>query len=270
MPWFELYFMVLSFVLGASIGSFLNVVIYRLPEGLSLLKPPSRCPHCYTRLSKLDNIPIFGWLMLQGECRYCGTPISLRYPFVEFLTALLFGLSFWVFGYSLMTLGAFALISWLIALALIDLDRMILPNVLTQWGLLSGLLFQGWRGLAETQSWTGALSNVVEATFAAVIGLLLFDALRILGTLALKQDAMGRGDAKLAALIGAWLGWQLMCLSLFLACLVWSVIGVGGILLGVIGRRQAIPFGPYLVLGALGSLFVGEPLLAWYLGRLGF
>jgi leader peptidase (prepilin peptidase) / N-methyltransferase len=269
MPWFELYFLGLSLVLGASIGSFLNVVVYRLPAGLSLLKPPSRCPNCYTRLSRLDNIPIFGWLLLQGECRYCGTPISLRYPLIELVTSLLFGLAFWIFGYSWMTVGAFALISWLIALALIDLDLMILPNPLTQWGLISGLFFHGCLGMMQAQAWIDFLPNVLESLFSAVLGLLVFDALRIVGSLALKQDAMGRGDAKLAALIGAWLGWKLMLLSTFLACLLGSVIGIGGILLGFLGRRQAIPFGPYLALGALVSLFVGQSILDWYFALLG-
>ncbi len=268
MPWFELFYLSLSLILGASIGSFLNVVVYRLPAGISLLNPPSRCPACYTRLSKLDNIPIFGWLFLQGECQYCGSPISLRYPLVELVTSILFGLAFWIFGYSWMTLGAFTLIGWLIALALIDLDLMILPNSLTQWGMISGIVFQGCLGLVSTPSVTGFVSQALESLLAAIIGLLVFDALRIVGSFVLKQDAMGRGDAKLAALIGAWLGWKLMLLSAFFACLFGSIIGVGGILLGLINRRQPIPFGPYFVIGALLSLFVGEAVLNWYFSLL--
>ena len=267
MPWFELFYAGLSLILGASIGSFLNVVVYRLPLGLSLLHPPSRCPKCYTPLKAKDNIPVFGWLLLQGQCRYCSSHISARYPLVEFITAALFGIAFAIFGFSWMTLGSFVLIPCLVALALIDLDLMILPNVLTQWGMIAGLLFQG---ILAVTNGEGFLNGLFQSLFSAILGLLIFDALRIIGSAILRQQAMGGGDAKLAALIGAWLGWKMMLLSSFLACLVGSIIGVGGIALGLISRRQPIPFGPYLVLGAIAALFVGQPLLNWYVGLLGF
>ncbi len=171
MSWFDLFYASLSLILGAAIGSFLNVVVYRLPEGLSLIAPPSYCPKCYTRLAVKDNIPIFGWLLLQGQCRYCDSPISLRYPLVELLTSMLFGLAFLIFGYSWMTLGAFLFIALLLALAFIDLDHMVLPNALNQWGLIAGLIFQGGLGVIQANnSWTGFLPRMMEALFAGVAG----------------------------------------------------------------------------------------------------
>ncbi|MCM1983082.1 prepilin peptidase [Lyngbya confervoides] len=270
MPWFEIFYGGLALVLGASIGSFINVVVYRLPEGLSLLRPPSRCPHCFTQLRAWDNIPVLGWILLRGRCRYCRSPIHWRYPAVELLCALLFGWAYGTFGLAWMTLGAFVFLGWLLALALIDLDFMILPNPLTQWGLVSGLVFQGLGGWHRSGTLVGGAQALFAALFAAVLGLLLFDAITVVASRLLGQPAMGGGDAKLAALIGAWLGWQQMLLSAFLACLVGAVVGVGGIALGKIGRRQAIPFGPYLVLGAILALFWGEFLIQGYLQLLGF
>jgi leader peptidase (prepilin peptidase) / N-methyltransferase len=258
----------LVFVLGASVGSFLNVVVYRLPAGLSLLRPPSRCPSCLTRLKPYDNVPVLGWVWLRGKCRYCSLPIAPRYPMVEFLTGYLFLLTFIVFGVSLETPGYWVFISWLLALAFIDLDTMTLPNSLTQSGVVLGLIFQallGW-GMGE---WSGLAHGLVSGFGAAVLGIWVFDLIRMVGSLALGQTAMGGGDAKLAAMIGAWLGWKLMLLSAFLACFVGSVIGMGGIALGLIGRRQHIPFGPYLVLGAGLALFVGPQMLSVYWQWLG-
>ena len=126
-----------------------------MPAGRSLITPQSYCPNCYTPLAVKDNIPIFGWLILQGQCRYCASPIHPRYPLVEFLTSVLFGVAFWTFGFSAITIGAFLFIFWLLALAFIDLEHMILPNSLTQWGMITGLLFQGVLGIIQVKSWTG-------------------------------------------------------------------------------------------------------------------
>ncbi|MEO1404235.1 MAG: prepilin peptidase [Cyanobacteria bacterium J06635_1] len=137
---------VFVFVFGAAVGSFLNVVIYRLPAGLSLLFPPSHCPKCENRLKPYDNVPVLGWLWLKGRCRYCRTAISVRYPLVEFLTGVLFFSVFGKFGWTFETIGFWVLVSWLIVLALIDLDTMTLPNPLTASGVVLGWLFQS--GLA--------------------------------------------------------------------------------------------------------------------------
>ena len=259
----------LVFILGACVGSFLNVVIYRVPEELSLIHPPSRCPQCHTKLKAYDNVPILGWIWLKGRCRYCRAPISPRYPLIEAATAVLFVLTFWIFGWSVKTLGYCLFLSWLLALTMIDLDLMILPNALTQSGVIAGWVFQGALAFSQTPTLGSASRGVIESFVATVLGLWIFDIVRLLGSWAFKQDAMGGGDPKLAAMIGAWLGWQMMLVSSFLACLVGSVIGVGGIALGLIGRRQAIPFGPYLALGGAIAAFYGTQLLELYRNWLG-
>ena len=269
MNWATVLIGALVFILGAAVGSFLNVVVYRLPAGLSLITPPSRCPQCHTLLKPYDNVPVLGWLWLKGRCRHCHAPIAKRYPLVEFVTAVLFLITFIVFEVSLQTLGYWLLISWLLGLALIDLDTMLLPNALTQSGVIVGLIFQGINGLAHQGQITGLATGVLEGFLGAVVGIWLFDLVRIGGTLALGQEAMGAGDAKLAAMIGAWLGWPLMLVSSFLACLVGAVIGGGVMALGLIGRRQPIPFGPFLALGAGLAIFVGDPLITAYRHWLG-
>ncbi|HEY9702383.1 MAG TPA: prepilin peptidase, partial [Allocoleopsis sp.] len=133
---------VIVFGLGSAIGSFLNVVIYRIPAGLSILHPPSRCPHCKHQLGITENIPVFGWLLLQGKCKHCHSPISIRYPIIETVTGILFLFVFWTFDVSLYTLGFWIFLSWLLALSIIDLDTMTLPGVLTKSGLIVGLIFE--------------------------------------------------------------------------------------------------------------------------------
>ncbi|MBW4519073.1 MAG: A24 family peptidase [Scytolyngbya sp. HA4215-MV1] len=255
----------LVFAFGASVGSFLNVVVYRLPAGLSLLNPPSRCPQCLHRLRVSENVPIFGWLRLQGRCAHCRSPISVRYPLVEAATGWIFLSTFWAFGLSLQTPGYWLFFSCLLALSLIDLDTMTLPNPLTQFGVVTGLLFQAWVGLTHDFSVSGLLTQLMTGIVGAVLGIWLLDLVRIVGTIAFGQEAMGGGDSKLAAMMGAWLGWKLLLLSGFLACLVGSVIGGGAIALKLMNRRQPMPFGPFLALGAVLAAFWGETLIATYL-----
>jgi leader peptidase (prepilin peptidase)/N-methyltransferase len=250
------------FVLGSAIGSFLNVVIYRLPAGLSLLNPPSHCPKCLHTLGKSENIPIFGWICLKGRCRWCQTAIASRYPLVEAVTGLLFCLVFWQgqFHFNTQILGYWVLLSWLLALALIDLDTLTLPNILTQSGLVLGLGFQLIQGWQQSQVSNYLMSGIVSA----VVGIWLFDIIGWLGTLSLGREALGGGDPKLTALIGAWLGWKSLLVASFLACALGSVVGIVGIGLGLMGRRQAIPFGPFLALGAVLAMFLGDYLLSLY------
>lgn len=260
-----LTFNIFIFFLGSCFGSFLNVVIYRLPAELSLLYPPSRCPKCLNQLKPYDNVPVFGWLWLKGRCRYCRSKISPRYPIVEAATGILFLLVFWQFGFSLQTLGFWAFLCWLLALALIDLDTMTLPNSLTQSGLILGLGFQFMLGFLPNYNLAQGINQLFAGIIGAVLGILLFDLIIIIGSLIFGQAAMGGGDAKLAAMMGAWLGWKYLLLAGFLACLMGSFVGGGAIALGLLTRRQAMPFGPFLALGAAITVFLGEVILSTYL-----
>ena len=261
---FEGTAILLTTILGASIGSFLNVVVYRLPAGLSLTHPPSRCPTCMTPLRKRENVPIVGWLMLQGKCAHCGTKISMRYPVVELITALLFVSIFLVFGFSLQTLGYWIFISFLLALALIDMDTLTLDSRLMKSGLILGLAFQTTIAAALTGTFSGTIQGFVGAISGAVLGLWGLDILTWIGRFFLGPNAMGGGDAKLLAVIGAWLGIKLMVLSCFLGCVVGSIFGLGAIALKVLKRGNPFPFGPFLALGAILSVFYGDVIWSSY------
>ncbi len=249
------------FVFGACIGSFLNVVIYRLPAKISLIYPPSRCPQCLHQLGATENVPILGWLWLKGRCRWCKTEISHRYPLIEFVTGWLFVLVFLHYHLTLITLGYCILISWLLALSLIDLDTMTLPNQLTQSGLVLGLIFQGIIGWQNHN----LILQLMFGIFGMVLGIWLLDTINFLGTIIIGQPAMGGADGKLLAMMGVWLGWQYVLLTAFLACLVGALIGGGAIALKIISRRQPVPFGPYLALGGVFSVFWGDKIISTYL-----
>jgi leader peptidase (prepilin peptidase)/N-methyltransferase len=255
----------LVFALGASIGSFINVVVYRLPAGLSILWPPSRCPHCLNQLKAYDNVPVFGWIWLKGRCRYCKSQISPRYPVVEAITGLIFLLIFFIFNVSIITIGYWTFCSWLLALSLIDLDTMTLPSPLTKSGLVLGLVYQTIVGYINEASVSGIARHLMMGIVGAVLGLWLFDAIALLGIF-LQKEAMGAGDAKLAAMMGAWLGWRYLLLAGFIACSVGALVGISAIMLSKRKWGQKIPFGPFLALGAFITLFGGKPILSAYLG----
>lgn len=258
-------------LVGACVGSFLNVVVYRLPVGLSVIFPSSRCPQCLNKLKPYDNIPIFAWLWLRGRCRYCRSRISIRYPLVEAATSILFFSVFCKFGLSgenlgyWQTFGYCAFLAWLLALSLIDIDTMTLPNSLTQSGLVAGLVFKTVWGFLTTLSFAGSVNQLMSGVVGAVLGIWLFDLIIVVGSLVFGQAAMGGGDAKLAAMMGAWLGWKYLLLASFLACIVGAVTGGGAIALGKLDRRQPMPFGPFLALGASLTVFFGQDILATYL-----
>jgi len=274
----SLIFQVMAIIFGASIGSFLNVVIYRVPAGLSILYPPSRCPSCLKRLSPQDNIPIIGWFLIKGKCRYCHQKVAWRYPFIESLTAF----TFWLVVVNFMAqpllviIGYCLFLSCLIALAAIDIDTMTLPNPLTQFGLIFGLGFHLCLAIAhpsQIQSYLLAnnpfLNQLIISILGAVVGIWLVDAIRILGSYFLQKEAMGAGDAKLAAMIGAWLGWQEVLLTLLIASALGSLIGIFILKLQNSGKNQPIPFGPFLAIGAAFSLFFGNQVLSGYLDWFG-
>ena len=253
-----------AFTFGACIGSFLNVVIYRIPARISLIHPPSRCPHCMHRLGITENVPVFGWLWLRGRCRWCRTKISSRYPIVEAVTGLVFMLVFWRFGYSLETIGYCAFLSWLLSLSIIDLDTMTLPSCLTKSGLVLGLVFQGIIGWQIAQG-QGIANRLMFGIGGAVSGIWLLEIIAFVALVIMGQQAMGDADGKLMATIGAWIGWKNVLLSSFIACSIGSIIGGGAIALRIIGKKQPIPFGPFLALGGVISLFWGDTLISIYL-----
>jgi leader peptidase (prepilin peptidase) / N-methyltransferase len=255
---------IFAFTFGACIGSFLNVVVYRIPANLSLIHPPSRCPHCLHKLGMTENVPVFGWLWLRGCCRWCKAKISSRYPIVEAVTGLIFILVFWQYGYSLETIGYCVFLSWLLALSLIDLDTMTLPGVLTKSGLVLGLIFQGIIGW-QTAQVQGIANQLMFGIGGAVLGIWLLEIIALLGSIMLGQQAMGDADGKLMATIGAWIGWKYVLVSSFIACGVGSIIGGGAIALGIIGKKQPIPFGPFIALGGAVSLFFGEEIIKAYI-----
>ncbi|MGQ9865826.1 MAG: prepilin peptidase [Pseudanabaenaceae cyanobacterium] len=263
----------LAFVVGACLGSFANVVVYRLPAGLSLWHPPSRCPQCLTPLAPTDNVPILGWLWLRGRCRYCHAPISWRYPAVELAGGLLCAAvaAFWGLDTSLWLLAARGgFLVWLLVLALIDMDTLLLPDRLTQPGLVCGLLYQvGAAWLTQQNPWValqqGILSAVVGIwllpvlTFTVQIGVILADSLGLPVGQLRGQELMGGGDAKLAAAMGPWLGVP----ALVVAHAIAVVAGVLGNL-GQVGRGQPVPFGPFLAIGGGIALFYGEAIAQGY------
>ena len=254
----------LAFTFGACIGSFLNVVVYRIPAGISLIHPPSRCPKCEHSLGVTENVPVFGWLWLKGRCRWCKTKISSRYPTIEAVTGIMFMLVFWRFGYSLETIGYCAFLSWLLSLSLIDLDTMTLPAPLTKSGLVLGLIFQGIWGWQLAQG-KGTIDRLMFGIAGAVLGIWLLEIIALLGSMMLGQQAMGDADGKLMATIGAWIGWKYVLVSSFVACGVGAVVGGGAIALGIIGKKQPMPFGPFLALGGALSLFFGNTIINAYL-----
>ena len=245
----------LVLLLGACIGSFLNVCIYRLPRHESLMWPGSRCTRCARPLSWYENIPVVSWLVLRGRCRTCHEPVSWMYPAVEIVTALTF-----LSGYLLYGLTPIAVVRVLFACALIvlfvtDLQHKILPNIITVPGIVVGFAFSlllppGWRdSLIGIVVGGGTLFAIAEAYY------------RVRG-----QDGLGMGDVKLLGMIGAFLGWKLVLLTLVFASFAGSLAGGALIASGRGNMKYALPFGTFLAVGALVAAIWGNPIVDWYLG----
>jgi leader peptidase (prepilin peptidase) / N-methyltransferase len=264
---------IIVFWLGAAIGSFLNVVVYRVPAGFSILWPPSRCPKCFHQLGLGENIPILGWLLLRGKCRHCRTPISPRYPLIEAITAIIFVLIYNRFGLSIQTVGYSLLMCWLLALTLIDLDTMTLPNPITQSGLVLGLAFQATAGYFDQHAILGAKEYFIQGILAMVIGIWIYDAIQIIGSIMMGQLAQGGGDAKLMAMIGAWTSWKVVLLAGgmasalalvgFMAVAGYSMLKHGSSA-GTNKLTQPLPLGPFIAVGATIALFWGDGLIDSY------
>jgi leader peptidase (prepilin peptidase) / N-methyltransferase len=253
-------------ILGACIGSFLNVVAWRLPRQESLVLPPSHCPRCGTQLQWFENVPVVGWLLLRGHCRHCGALISPRYPLVELLSA-----GLWVAvtmaaptamgpgaAPLALILAGWVLVSWLLPLVLIDLDHLWLPEPLCRFGLVLGLLFTA--GLGWMQGPDFGRELIGQHLLAAGLGLVGFEAVSAIAQKLMGRPAMGLGDAKLAALLGAWLGLTGLGVTVLLAVFAGAIIGVLGRLTGRIGRHQPMPFGPFLAAGGLAVWLGGSAL----------
>lgn len=254
---FEYYFFLSSaFVLGLVVGSFLNVCIYRIPAGLSIVSPPSACPKCNHQIRWFENIPLISYLFLGGRCVGCHMRIALRYPLIEALTGLLFVLVLYSFGLRLATPLYFLFVSSLVVIAFIDLDHQIIPDVISLPGILIGFL------CSFFIPWVGWLDSILGILLGG--GLLL--SIAWLYQFIAKREGMGGGDIKLLAMIGAFLGWKAIFPVIFIASLAGSLIGIPLMLLQGADRRLALPFGPFLVLATLGYLFWGPLLINWYLG----
>ena len=246
----------ISIIFGALIGSFLNVCISRLPREESIVTPGSHCPQCKTPIRFYDNIPLLSYLLLGGKCRNCHNPISLQYPLVEGITAGMSLLLFLRFGPTLSYLVYFCFVAGLIVITVIDLYHQIIPDVISLPGIIAGLL--------------GALV-IPQVTFLnSIAGALLgggsLFAVATLYQWVFKREGMGGGDVKLLAMIGAFLGWKAVILTILLSSLIGSVIGIAIMVVKGKDFKYAIPFGPFLSLGAVIALFYGEALIQWYLG----
>ena len=271
-------FTALCVALGLMVGSFLNVVIYRLPKMMerqwrsehaemsgteiapadryNLVVPRSQCPACGHRISALENIPVLSYLIQGGKCTACRVKISPRYPVVEALTGALSGYVAWRFGYGAAAAGAL-LFTWaMIALAFIDLDTFFLPDDITLPLLWTGLLF----------NLGGVFTDPPSAVIGAVSGYLALWSVYWLFKLVTGKEGMGYGDFKLLAAIGAWLGWTMLPLVILLSSLVGAVVGISLIVFARHGRNVPIPFGPYLAVAGLVALLYGNALNKHYLG----
>ncbi len=264
-------------ILGLLVGSFLNVVIHRLPrmmeldwrrqcaelsgatvdaeERLTLAFPRSRCPHCGHQIGALENIPVLSWLFLRGCCSACRAAISVRYPIVELLNAVLYGFVAWRFGMNLAMIGGLVFVSAAICLTFIDADTQLLPDSITLPLIWLGLLL----------NLAGAFTDLNSAVLGAVAGYLSLWLVYWAFKLATGKEGMGYGDFKLLAAIGAWLGWQMLPLVILLSSLVGAVVGIVLIVAAKHGRNVPIPFGPYLAAAGVLALFYGRELTGFYL-----
>lgn len=270
-------FLGLVFLLGLAVGSFLNVVIHRLPRMLeadwraqcaelsgeavepgspyTLSTPRSACPSCGHQITPLENIPLLSWLWLRGRCSACGARISVRYPLVELLSALLAVAVVWKFDLSPAAAGGMLFVWALIALAFIDFDTMLLPDDITLPLLWGGLLFNLF----------GVFASLQSAVIGAMSGYLSLWSVYWLFKLVTGKEGMGYGDFKLLAVIGAWLGWELLPVTILLSSLVGAAVGIAMLVFVKHDRRIPIPFGPYLAGGGMVALFFGAPLTRAYL-----
>jgi leader peptidase (prepilin peptidase)/N-methyltransferase len=253
----DLVSIVVAGVFGAIVGSFLNVCIYRLPLGKSVVWPASACARCGRPLAWFENIPVVSYVGLRGRCRTCGDRISLRYPTVETITAAMFALGWWYYGPGVLLASRLVLGCVLIVLFEIDREHQILPNAITLPGIAIGFGFS----LFTEPGWVPSLAGIVVGGGTLLAIAYGYYVIR-------HEEGLGMGDFKMLAMIGAFLGWQLTLLTLMMASLSGSIIGVALIVTKRGGMKSALPFGTFLALGAALAATVGPGLVDWYRGLL--
>jgi len=265
---------IITFIFGSIVGSFLNVCIHRMPHGESVVWPSSHCPHCKKRIPAYDNIPFISYLALGGKCRFCKQRISLRYPFVELLTALMFVALFNYYGLSYDLFVYIVLVCGLIVATFVDLKHRIIPDEISVGGLIVGLVLKTVRGI-NLSPFTFDYHPMLESVLGIIVGggiiyltgflfdLVYFKLLKrppIQG----ETESMGGGDVKLLAMIGSFLGWQKAVLTFFLAPFFGAVIGIINL---ITKKDHTIPYGPFLSLAALISLFWSTKIIEFFIGR---
>ena len=265
-------------VFGLVIGSFLNVCIYRIPLGKSVVLPGSACPQCGTPIRPFDNIPVVSYLLLHGKCRSCGKPVSLQYPFVELLTAAAFTACAWKWGFAPPTFVNTILLSVVIILIFVDYRHRILPNVLTLPGIAAGILLSRWQALsyysdplsvkAASLIWPGNPHTILPWT-GSVIGAAIGGGLLLIVGIGYeklrKRQGLGMGDVKMMAMVGAFTGWPMALLAIFAGSLLGTVVGIFLMIFRHSNLQTKLAFGVFLGIGTALSLFYGIPFLRWYL-----
>jgi leader peptidase (prepilin peptidase)/N-methyltransferase len=252
----DLLFPAIAGVFGAVFGSFLNVCILRLPRDESVVHPPSRCPGCGAGIAWYDNIPIISWIVLRGRCRHCAQPISIQYPLIELLTALIWAGMAYRYGPGLEALRGALLFTLLFGIAVTDARHFIIPDEFSLGGLVLALLL----------SLPGGVPVIGRALAGAAVGFSVLWLIGVAGKWAFKEDAMGGGDIKMMAMVGAFVGWDGVLLTIFLGALLGTLVFVP---IALIRRSRLVPFGVFLAVGAAAAFLVGPALLAWYRQFLG-
>lgn len=255
-----IYLSTMVFILGLSVGSFLNVCIYRIPEGMSIVSPGSHCPKCGHELKPIELIPVVSFLALRGRCKVCRAPISFRYPGIELLTGIVF---FWVFlknGFSYDTLVLWIFSALLIVVAFVDLDHRRIPNPLIVAGLILGILPIAGILLDFYTVYSGDWFSILESM---LIPTLLLFAFSLVSGLISGSRGLGMGDVKLYLVIGTFLGWRLSFLSLWIASVLGGLLGLAWLLFRKGSRHTEFPFGPFIAVGAFVSSIYGSEILQW-------
>lgn len=251
---------VIIFALGSVVGSFLNVCIYRVPRNLSIISPSSRCPSCNTPIKPYDNIPVLSYILLGGKCRVCKAGISFRYPLVELLNAILYVFVIYRYGFEWHSIIYGFFCSALVAITFIDLDFQIIPDVITLPGIIIGIVAGSL--LMPDPFMRYALLGFKVSAIGLLTGGGLFYAIAVL-----SKGGMGGGDIKMMAMVGALMGWKSVLLTIFLGSLTGAAFGIFLMISQGKGRKTKIPFGPFLALGTVITLFYGQEIFAWYFYR---